>query len=63
MTADIRDTDHVVRYCSRRNLDADGMPNPGAFKLRDRDDGCLSVNWLEFFGEEDVASNIPHVRA
>ena len=63
MTTDILDTDHVARYCSRRNLDVEGMPNPGAFKLRNRDNGCLSVNWLECFGEENVADNIPHARA
>lgn len=63
MTADIRDADHVARYCSQRNLNADGMPGPDAFKLRDRDNGCLSVNWLECFGEGNVADNIPHARA
>ena len=45
-----------------RKLDKDGLPSPGAFKLRDRDNGCLSVNWLEYFGKGDIANNIQHVR-
>ena len=63
MTEDIRDADHVARYCSPRKLESDGTPAPGAFRLRDRDNGCLSVNWLECFGEGSVDDNIPHVRA
>lgn len=63
MTADIRDADHVARCCSRRKLEDDGTPAPGAFRLRDSDDGCLSVNWLEYFGKGNVADNIPHARA
>lgn len=63
MTADIHDADHVARCCSRRKIEDDGTPAPGAFRLRDSDNGCLSVNWLECFGEENVADNIRHVRA
>ena len=63
MTADIHDADHIARCCSRRKLEDDGTPAPAAFRLRDSDNGCLSVNWLECFGEGNVADNIPHVRA
>lgn len=62
MTADICDADHIARCCSPRSLEEDGTPSPDAFKLRDRDKGCLSVNWLECFGEQNVIENIPHVR-
>ena len=62
MTADIRDADHVARYCSPRKLEEDRTPAPSAFRLRCRDNCCLSVNWLECFGEGSVDDNIPHVR-
>lgn len=62
MTADIHNTDHIVRCCSLRKLEDDGTPAPGAFRLRDNDNDCLSVNWLECFGEGDIDDNIPHVR-
>ena len=65
MTADIRDADHIARCCPRRKIEEDGTPAPGAFILRDKDkdEDCLSVNWLECFGDGNVADNIPHVRA
>ena len=62
MTADIRGADHVARYCPKRKLEDDGTPAPGAFELRDNDEGCLSVNWLECFGGKTVADNIPYAR-
>lgn len=62
MTEDIRDADHVARYCSPRKLESDGTPAPGASRLRDRDNGCRSVGWPECFGGS-VDDNIPHVRA
>lgn len=61
MTADIHDADHIARYCSLRKLEDNGTPV--AFRLRDNDNNCLSVNWLECFGEGNVAGNIPHARA
>lgn len=62
MTADIQDADHVARCCTKRKQEDDGRPAPGAFELKDDDKGCLSVNWLEYFGEKTVADNIPHAR-
>lgn len=62
MIADIGDADHVARYCSPRKLEEDGTPAPGAFRLRDLDDCCLSVNWLECFEGQSVDVNIQHVR-
>ena len=62
MTEDIRDADHVARYCSPRKLESDGTPAPGASRPRDRDNGCRSVGWPECFGGS-VDDNIPHVRA
>lgn len=62
MTEDIRDADHVARYCSPRKLESDGTPAPGASGPRDRDNGCRSVGWPECFGGS-VDDNIPHVRA
>ena len=58
----IRDADHVARCCSLRSLDKDGRPGPGAFELKNKDDGCLSVTWLEHFGKQSVADNIPPAR-
>ncbi len=63
MVADIRDADHVARYCSPRKLEEDGTPAPNAFRLRDRDGCCLSVNWLECFKGQSVDDNIPHIRS
>ncbi len=41
--------DHVIRYCGGSHLEKDGKPGPGAFMPRSQDQGCLSVNWLEYY--------------
>lgn len=61
MTRQIRDDDHVSRYCTRMRIDEDGTPLPAAFTLR-RTDEYLSVNWLEYFGVSDIEHNMVHVR-
>ena len=63
MTADIHDDDHIARYCPKRNIGDDGTPAPDAFRLRDSDNDCLSVSWLECFEKGNIANNIPHARA
>lgn len=62
MISDIGDADHVARYCSPRKLEEDGTPAPGAFKLRDSDNCCLSVNWLEYFEAQSIDDNISYAR-
>ncbi|MXY60858.1 MAG: hypothetical protein F4Y82_01910 [Cenarchaeum sp. SB0665_bin_23] len=63
MIVDIDDADHVARYCSPRKIKEDGTPAPGAFRLRDCDNCCLSVNWLECFRGQSIVDNILHVRS
>ncbi len=45
---DIRDSDHVVRYCKPRHILQDGRISEPAFALRESEE-YLSVNWLEYF--------------
>ena len=61
MTANkIPDDNYVLRYASSNRLQWDEENNvvgiaPGAFALRERDDGVLSVTWIEFFcGEQNA---------
>lgn len=63
MSVDINDADHVARYCSPRKIEEDGTPAPDAFRLRDSDNCCLSVNWLECFRGQSIVDNILHVRS
>ena len=42
-------------------MDENYKPSPAAFKLRDTDQ-YLSVNWLEYFGMQDMEANMSHVR-
>lgn len=42
---------HVSRYCSKLRLDEAGHPLATAFEL-DSGETYLSVNWLEYFGED-----------
>ena len=62
MTEDIRDADHVARYCSPRKLESDGTPAPGASRPGTATtDAGLSAGLSASGGSVD--DNIPHVRA
>ena len=61
MTEEIRDEDHVARYCLKRVMHPDGTPMPDAFKLRDGET-YLSVNWLECFGMPTMEAGMACVR-
>ena len=61
MTGDrVPDVDHVARYCSPRQVE-NGSPRWGAFQPRVGED-YLSVNWLEFFGANDLATAVDEMR-
>lgn len=62
MTTNINDIEHIVRCCPQRYLDHEGKPEFMAFKIQPKDQGCLSVVWLEHFGKQTVADNIPLAR-
>ena len=51
--------DHVARYCKPRTIQ-DGVPGSTAFELREGEPH-LSVNWLEFFGQNDREAHIGYV--
>ena len=38
------------------------MPLPGAFDINETHDGCLSVNWIEYFGNLDLKDAIDRIR-
>ena len=44
------DNNHVSRYCSPNKVENE-RPGTAAFVLSDKD-GCLSVNWLEFWSND-----------
>lgn len=54
------DQDHVARYCKPSAMGTDGLPKVAAFELRERDPS-LSVNWIEYFGE-DRETSIQEIR-
>lgn len=59
MTATIPDDDHVSRYCSPSTVE-NGKISPNAFYFSG--DDYLSVTWLEYLGERDIASAVVVVR-
>ena len=58
----IPNSDHVSRFVPGSKVTANGRISGTAFKLRDRDKGSLSVNWLEYFNLGDRRSEIAKVR-
>ena len=54
------DADHFSRYCKPSDVQ-DGEPLSTAFQLRENED-CLSVNWLEYFGEVGQPAAVELVR-
>ena len=52
---------HVAHYCGPITMGQDGLPAVPAFKMKQGHDH-LSVNWLEYFGSDDIAQGIAHVR-
>ncbi len=58
----IPNSDHVARYCGGAHFD-DGKITGAAFRLKEyKQEGSLSVNWLEFFGKESRDDEIYEVR-
>ncbi len=58
---DIPNSDHVVRYCSPRNVQNEQVLS-SAFKGK-KGEGYLSVNWLEYFnGDMDSSQRLQGVR-
>lgn len=51
------DSDHVARYVPLSKLRNDGIPDTEAFKIHPKDQGYLSVDWLEYYDTEDENSN------
>jgi len=52
---------HIIRHIPWKLLIKDDQENiigifPQAFELREKDNGCLSVNWLEFFAANEEAN-------
>ena len=57
----IPDEDHVSRYCNFKSIDqSTEKPLASAFELKGH--RYLSVNWLEYFGSEELADNVDCVR-
>ena len=54
------DDDRIARYC-RPGAIADGVPLPAAFQLRP-DEDCLSVNWIEYWGEDTLDVALERIR-
>lgn len=59
----IPDKDHVLRHVPFKKLLRDDQGNihgllPQAFELRNKDNGKLSVNWLEYFRNPSHHENI-----
>ena len=53
---------HVSRYCKPTSLRADGTPSGVAFRLRNRNEPYLSVNWLEYAHPGSRSEQIAEVR-
>lgn len=54
---------HVARYCKPLCVGTDGLPLACAFELRpERDEKYLSVNWLEYYNESELAIAVDCVR-
>ena len=52
---------HVARYCRRRDISTDGIPEDGAFRIRPGEE-YLSTNWLEHFHDSERSAQIAGVR-
>lgn len=60
---EIDEKDHVARYCKPPCVRADGLPLACAFQLRLKlNENYLSVNWLEYFNELNLARAVDCVR-
>lgn len=62
--------DHVARTCRKSTLDGGtGEPTPASFEFRAKDgqwqDAYLSVNWLEYLGDDlgDLQAKVARLRA
>ena len=63
MTAEsLLEAHHVVRYIKPAFIRTDGTVDASAFVLGEGETGGISVNWLEFFGDDDPSRNINRIR-
>ena len=60
MNDTIPDNHHVVRYCTPMNVE-NGLPKSTAFSIKNHP--YLSVNWLEYFNQNNFASAVQCVRS
>ena len=58
---ELPDGDNILRFVRRGLQRDDGWPDGSAFWLV-KDEGGLSVNWVEYFGREDKRRSINEVR-
>lgn len=56
------DEHRIARYCKPSAIAPNGLPMAAAFELR-RAETCLSVNWIEYFGTEDIELALDGVRS
>lgn len=62
MKQKILDEHHVSRHCKGTELD-DGLPMATAFMLKPgKGEHSLSVNWLEYFGDDNFSCNVSKIR-
>ena len=60
---EIDENHHVARYCKPPCVGADGLPLACAFQLRLKlNEKYLSVNWLEYYNELNLAKAVDCVR-
>ena len=57
----VPEQDHISRYCKPKTLTEDGEPSWASFMLKP-DEGYLSVNWLEYFGDIGRAEQLAEIR-
>lgn len=61
MTGDpLPNSDHIARICERKYVESEGVAS-GAFMLR-KDEGYLSVQWLEHLGKANRQEEIGEAR-
>lgn len=55
------DCHHFARYC-RPDTVENGLPTGRSFEIRPEKEKGISVNWLEYFRQEDACKNLEKVR-
>ena len=55
----IPDEQHIARYCRPKQTEQ-GFPSVKAFHLKPKDEGELSVNWMEYFSPSKLVVTRSH---